>query len=607
MGGIGLALARRSAARALLAGAVLVAATFTAEARGQPHAIAAAAEPPARSGSSESVLPRPLDTAAADRARRIFDAQRRGDLQTAFRESEQLDIFTPVGHALLGEILSDRYLGRFYAASPAELSGWLLAYGDQPEARAVYVLLLLRLPKEAAAPAPPVPTWLAERKPAIEIVSGDPAVGPGPVRAAALERAVRERSENGQTEAALALIARARSLSTRDGTELRALVARAKFAASDDDAAFDLAKSAFTDSGGEAGSAAYVAGLAAWRSERTDEARLLFEAAAIGRDASSALRAAGSFWTARALLRDDDLGNARFWLLRAAEETETFYGMLAAGVLAEPVRKPARPTRYREVLAVADVEAIAATPEGLAAFALLQLGENARAEAELRQLALRLSAEPGMIRAIKLVAETAGLGKLRSDMARKAAFAAAAVPDLEPIEGFSVDPALVYGLVRTESNFNSAAVSGGGARGLMQLTPLTARALAGNAAANPASLQDPERNVELGQRYVLYLAHKDTVGENLIRLLASYNAGPNKCAGWQIHDDGDPLLFIESIPNQETRMFVQRVLAFTWIYARRLDLPAPSLDQLASGDFPHVDQSPTAVTPVLMTTRVQLH
>jgi hypothetical protein len=48
----------------------------------------------------------------------------------------------------------------------------------------------------------------------------------------------------------------------------------------------------------------------------------------------------------------------------------------------------------------------------------------------------------------------------------------------------------------------------------------------------------------------------------------------------------DPLLFIESIPLAETRLFVQRVLTFSWIYANRLNLPSPSLDALASGYFP---------------------
>jgi soluble lytic murein transglycosylase-like protein len=70
--------------------------------------------------------------------------------------------------------------------------------------------------------------------------------------------------------------------------------------------------------------------------------------------------------------------------------------------------------------------------------------------------------------------------------------------------------------------------------------------------------------------------------------LAAYNAGPGNLQKWlpaNGHRD-DPFLFIEAIPIDETRSFVQRVMAYSWIYASRLGLPAPSLDQLAAGSFP---------------------
>jgi soluble lytic murein transglycosylase len=84
------------------------------------------------------------------------------------------------------------------------------------------------------------------------------------------------------------------------------------------------------------------------------------------------------------------------------------------------------------------------------------------------------------------------------------------------------------------------------------------------------------------------LAEQDGVGSNLIRLLASYNAGPGNVLHWlgDMRDGGDPLMFIEAIPSLETRSFVEHVLAYSWIYAARLHLPAPSLDELAAGAFP---------------------
>ncbi len=60
-----------------------------------------------------------------------------------------------------------------------------------------------------------------------------------------------------------------------------------------------------------------------------------------------------------------------------------------------------------------------------------------------------------------------------------------------------------------------------------------------------------------------------------------------------MHDDDDPLLFIEAIPVDETRRFVERALTYTWIYAARLHVPAPSLDDMAAGQFPRF--TPAAV------------
>ena len=93
---------------------------------------------------------------------------------------------------------------------------------------------------------------------------------------------------------------------------------------------------------------------------------------------------------------------------------------------------------------------------------------------------------------------------------------------------------------------------------------------------------------------MLYLAGLSGIEGNLIRLLGSYNAGPtsfNRMAG-SIPPTDDPLLFIESIPNDETRGFVPRALTYSWIYAARLHLPAPSLDQLAAGAWPSFNVQP---------------
>ena len=84
------------------------------------------------------------------------------------------------------------------------------------------------------------------------------------------------------------------------------------------------------------------------------------------------------------------------------------------------------------------------------------------------------------------------------------------------------------------------------------------------------------------------MANYDVVQWDLIRLLASYNSGPASLGRWsaELKHQGDPLLFIESVPNDETRAYIPRVLTYAWLYAAQLRLASPSLDELAAGTWP---------------------
>jgi soluble lytic murein transglycosylase-like protein len=154
-----------------------------------------------------------------------------------------------------------------------------------------------------------------------------------------------------------------------------------------------------------------------------------------------------------------------------------------------------------------------------------------------------------------------------------------------------VDPSLLYALVRVESNFDPHAVSNEGAQGLLQLKPATAAFMdETRGAREPGRLSDPRYNLEMGQRYINYLSGQSSIDGDLLRILASYNAGPTEAAGWSNAQvaEHDPLLYIEMIPNVQTRRFVFCVLRYSWAYAQQLDLPIPSLDALAEGQFPHL-------------------
>jgi soluble lytic murein transglycosylase-like protein len=132
----------------------------------------------------------------------------------------------------------------------------------------------------------------------------------------------------------------------------------------------------------------------------------------------------------------------------------------------------------------------------------------------------------------------------------------------------------------------------------MQLMPATARFVAEitgtslgsrDSKKERAALNDPENNLMLAQEYVKLLLRDTRIHNNLILFAASYNQGPTATAHWSAaHPEyrDDPLLFIESIPAKEARVFTQKVLTNYWVYRQRLDQPIPDLDALAAGKWP---------------------
>ncbi|WP_270936575.1 lytic transglycosylase domain-containing protein, partial [Falsiroseomonas oryzae] len=310
---------------------------------------------------------------------------------------------------------------------------------------------------------------------------------------------------------------------------------------------------------------------------------------------SPAARAAAAFWTARAAVRARRPQLYVPWMMQAAQEPRTFYGLVARRSLGLAMGF----AWERELAGESEAAAVAESAGGWRALALLQVGQRDRAEAELRSLWPRVQGNPGTMRAMLVVAAQAGLADLASQLAalqqsadgRPRDFARFPLPQLRPQQGFRTDPSLVYALARQESNFDPDAVSPAGARGLMQIMPATASYVTGDPSLRGAGarrLHDPAFSLEVGQRYLHYLARHEQVGGDLIRLLAAYNNGPGNLSRWQpaVRHRNDPFLFIESIPVGETRQFVQRVLTYSWIYAARLGFASPSLDEIAAGRFP---------------------
>lgn len=146
------------------------------------------------------------------------------------------------------------------------------------------------------------------------------------------------------------------------------------------------------------------------------------------------------------------------------------------------------------------------------------------------------------------------------------------------------DPGFSLGIMRQESSFDVGAVSSSGARGLMQLMPPTATSVAKRLGA-PVSIAgltaDAGQNMRLGTAYLQEVL--DGFDGCLPLAAAAYNAGPHRVAQW-LRDNGDPRTgpvdmvdWIELVPSNETRNYVQRVIENAVIYRVQRGDPAPVL------------------------------
>ncbi|MBI4183397.1 MAG: lytic transglycosylase domain-containing protein [Proteobacteria bacterium] len=541
--------------------------------------------------------PAVLSPRDAARYRAIFRLQEEGEWQRADREIGRLQ-----NRLLLGHVLAQRYLHPTeYRSKYAELRDWLAEYADHPDATRIHRLALQRRPKGAKAPTPPAKGYLNGSGDDFMTFS-EPAYVPdrklNPAeedRSREVEQAVRERLRRGWPSGALRALEQPEARRLLDSVRydrLAAEVAMGLFATGKDEDAFAIAAAAAKRSGKYAAIAHWTAGIAAWRLNRLPAARRHFEALAQLSGSSPWLRAAGAFWAARSHLLERRPLEYNRWLENAARHSRTFYGLLAQRQLGLDIRfdwdGPGRNV---------DFAALRRYPNGERAIALVQAGETTRAERELRKLVPQLA--PGESENVLAFASLFGMpalamrlgGILASENGPSYDGARYPLPDWEPADGFRLDRALLFAFARQESNFDPDAKSSAGARGLMQLMPRTASFIAEDRSLRSRHnhrLFDPGFNMSLGQRYLEHLLADGAVNGNLLLLAAAYNGGPGKLARWQqsANHGNDPLLFIESIPSAETRIFIERVLANLWIYRLRLGQRTPSLDAIAAGRWP---------------------
>jgi len=310
-------------------------------------------------------------------------------------------------------------------------------------------------------------------------------------------------------------------------------------------------------------------------------------------DLSPKDKAAASFWAYRALFAAGDIAAAMHYAELAASEPPSFYSILARHVTGE--RSVPVEDKAAKLESVAPLLANNAVRR---AVALKEVEQDALAEQELRvifpasddadrkrlvTLASLLDLPAAQIR---MALEYAQNGEEASD-------ALYPMPRWAPTSGYSIEPALLFAIMRQESGFNPKAKSPAGALGVMQLMPATAHAMARTSRVSGLSIE-PSVSMTLGQTYIERLMETPFIGDNLVFLTASYNAGPGTVAEWKhsLSYNNDPLLFIESIPYGETREYVTQVIGNYWVYSELLGDTNPSaVSALSEGQWPLYDGS----------------
>jgi len=540
--------------------------------------------PPASASSPPSFV-RVLSDEDVTTYKALFAAAAKGDKAQVAALAAQVK-----NRSLMGHVSAKGYLSPQTSAAFDDLKAWLAKYPDYPEADRIHALAERKDPKRAG-----------ELKSATQRIVrgfGEDANEMPPdfedPKATAAGSKLRSMISNGQVNGAAAFVESAEvkgRLSKTDYGKLTTQVAAAQYYLGDAKTALALAQRVAEDSRAQVPDADWVAGLAAFKLKQYDVGATHFAAMADNTATTSWLRSAAAFWAARCYMASQEPQNVSRMLEIAAEKPRTFYGLIALRLLgktppftwSEPELERAGFQRLVKVSGIS---------RGVA---LYQVGEMESAEGSIARAHGRLSSE--MDRPFIALAHDLGFAHIQllaAGAARSADLKAAAYPVMgfKPTDGWTVDPALVHAIVRQESKFEMRVTSTSEARGLMQLLPSTAAGVMKDTTLdNPgakARLFDPAFNLSVGQKYLAKMFDFAEPNGNLFHLVVAYNAGPGNLQKWlrEIDFNGDPLLFIESIPSRETRGYVERVVANYWIYQDRMGASQVTLDQVARGEWP---------------------
>lgn len=495
---------------------------------------------------------------------------------------------------LMGEVLYQKYFSKTYTTKGAEAKSWLDKYFDMPGAARMEKLAAR---KKARAKKAVVPAMLSG---GLSIENAQSETWTEKQYSGAIDKKItkfKKAIRSGSTKTARNILEDKtfrKKLMESDYGRLAGRLSYVYYTNGE----FELAKKwGFVAADADSEYGLWTMGLLYFKEQKFKESEKYFGRILDLPQINNARKTEAAFWAGRAADFNDDTSAARKYWKIAAAHPMAFYGALAATMMGDVPEYEF----FEQEFTDDDVEELRRDKYGKIALALLQVNRKDRAEEYLKYMmspkvsdrslhAINSVATAYVLPRVSIVVSgiirDRGILEIDEDVIYTAQYP---LPDWEPMGGWSIDRALLLAVTKQESGFRRGVKSGAGAKGVMQLMPGTAKRIA---RANKVKMSDidmsnPEHNMFLGQQHIVDLLMHPNVNNNIIKMLAAYNAGMGSVVKFEkSFSTDDPLLYIESFPAYETRGYIKRVMANLWLYRARLNQPLTTLKALADSEWP---------------------
>lgn len=530
-----------------------------------------------------------LSDADASLYTQIFLLQSEEEISAAQKLEKQL-----TDPLLMNEVLFQRYISDTYRTRGKELTAWMEKYYDMPGADRMVKLAKI---KQASVRKAYIPRTISGGA-SIETAQSETwtekkYTGDTNTKINKFKRAIR----SGSTKTARQILEDSSFKKKLTESDYGRLAGRLSFIYYTN-GEFELAKKwGFVASDAKSEYGMWAMGLLYFKEEKYAESKKYFSAILDLPQINNARKTEAAFWAGRAADANGERSEAKKYWKIAAAHPMAFYGALSSVMLGNTPKYEF----FEQDCTDEDIDALRETKYGKRALALLQVGQKDRAELYLKYM-ITSKVTDRTLHAINSIATVYGLPRVSiqaSSLIQDRGIleiddniiysAQYPLPDWEPMGGWSIDRALLLAITKQESGFRTNATSGAGANGLMQIMPSTAKKVARENKVNMSEIDmsKPEHNMFLGQQYIVDLLAHPNINNNIIKMLAAYNAGMGTLVDFEkMFETYDPLLYIESFPTYETRSYIKRVMSNMWLYRARLDQPLTTMKDLANGEWP---------------------